>query len=95
MAINKEDKADVKRNFGKALANKVADATRDHSGKLRKNKIKGDKSKKSYGYPQGSLAAKMAQKNDAEDRRKKNASRDYNSDGNRINRSGYHRGLDF
>ena len=36
MAISKEDKADVKHHMGKALANKVADATRDHSGKLRK-----------------------------------------------------------
>ena len=40
MAISPEDKKDVKRNFGKALANKVADATRDHSGKLQKNQAK-------------------------------------------------------
>ena len=36
MAISKEDKKDVKKNFGKALANKVADATRDYSGNLQK-----------------------------------------------------------
>ena len=36
MAISKEDKHDVKTHLGKALANKVEDATRDHSGKLRK-----------------------------------------------------------
>ena len=36
MAISPEDKADVKRHLGKALANKVADATRDHSGSYRK-----------------------------------------------------------
>lgn len=29
MALNNEDKADVKRHYGKAIANKVADATRD------------------------------------------------------------------
>jgi hypothetical protein len=37
MAISKEDKHDVKTHMGKALANKIEDATRDYSGKLRKN----------------------------------------------------------
>lgn len=36
MALSPEDKGDVKKHLGKALANKVSDATRDHSGKMRK-----------------------------------------------------------
>ena len=40
MAWSNEDHKDVKHHMGKALANKVADATRDHSGKLRKNDAK-------------------------------------------------------
>lgn len=36
MALNREDKKDVKNHLGKALASKVSDATRDHSGKMQK-----------------------------------------------------------
>lgn len=48
--INKEDKADVARHLGKALAKKVHKATDD------------SRNKKSFGYPQGSAAAAMARK---------------------------------
>lgn len=50
MAISKEDKADVKKHLGKALAKKVAKVTDD------------SKMKKSFGFPQGSAAAAIARK---------------------------------
>lgn len=46
MALNREDKADVKGAMGKAIANKVAKVTRDGTKKL---KVK-DESTPSYAY---------------------------------------------
>lgn len=56
MALNKEDKADVKNAMGKALANKVEGVTQDH------RKKEGLKIAKAHGYMSHSDKQKAAMK---------------------------------
>lgn len=99
MALNKEDKQDVKKHYGKAIANKVAKVTRDGNSSRGIDVASQKRSMEKVSPRLKKVFARMDRENTGskltKEYPKTSASRDYTPDGKYINRSGYSRGLDF